>query len=198
MKQFFAATGLFLSLALPTIAQETAPVAPAEKAPVTKLDVFLAKKGILLIRDDYSTGRIEGQKDDFASVSISAVTVYQPGDEKNKVKGLRFSGYRSSLNGRSEQGIVTLDIEEGLELVKALDYLTDLEGKWTKEALDKKAEKSASFSTKGDFEVSYSVYQDLKMRRISTGDFSMVIDTPEKFTQLKSAVNEGLAWLAKQ
>lgn len=180
---------LFLSLLItsgsPGHTQEEKP-----KQPATKLESFLAKKGMLIVKDFYEIGHLGKNMD------IKALVVYQPGQESQRVRGLHIevSEYLGEhLGWRSD--VSFLDFEEIQSLSNAIDYMIDLSEKWKD---TNKEYTEVIFFAKGDFQIGF--YQEgtkqkafassgLIGRRASR--FSI-----EKLTTLKDLVDEGAAFLA--
>ena len=56
------------------------------KEAVTKLEVFLAKKGKLIVKDFYKLGKVAGRYG--SEVEINALVIYEPGLEEGRIREL--------------------------------------------------------------------------------------------------------------
>jgi len=60
----------------------------AGKSPTTKIGSFLAKKGRVVVKDFYTVGTVYGRYG--TSVEISGLVIYEPGQEAQRIRGLRY------------------------------------------------------------------------------------------------------------
>lgn len=185
---------------------------PVPKTPITKLEAFLGRKGTLFIEDGYAAGTIKGPAGDFSGLSITAISIYLPGAENAKTKGLRCSVFRAQSRGASQDRACYLDMEEAESLSKALDYLIQLSAKWKDAKLDKGTQRWATFLTKDYLSVQLTQASAEDMAAISTtrpalwpivgiGAISKVsigFDSLDALTQIKATVDKALAWLKAQ
>jgi hypothetical protein len=118
------------------------------KEPATKLEAFLAKKGKLIVKDIYKIGEGTGRYG--AKIEFEALVIYEPGQESQRIRGLKIKITEGGEYKRSN--ISFLDLEEIESLSKALEYMADLSGKW-KDANKEYTE--VVFSTKGDFKIGF-------------------------------------------
>lgn len=131
------------------------------KAPKTKLEEFLSKKGSLIITDRYRIGRI-------GSVDFDAIVLYLPGKEDEAVKGLRVkvdegSGYSYDVQ------FAFLDLDEIESLSDALAYLLNLARAWQDTSREYT---EAVYKTSDDFRIGF--IQEGKKHRtyISCGEIT--------------------------
>lgn len=209
-----------------SFAQDAPAAKSADTAPSTKLGAFLGKRGTLLVRDFYQVG-ILSQKKDFnnadykaskfytsyeqmnkdrsetfvsndATVDVTALAVYEPGNEKVKVKGLQIILYKYNRSG-SDKNLSFVDVEEARSLSKALDYLVDAAAKSKGQDV---GSREVSFTTKDNLKVvlSQSGAKDAEVQMSSgtIGRATVSLASVDDLTQIKSAVDNGVAWLEKQ
>jgi hypothetical protein len=214
MKKILCSFLLLGAFAPCAIAQNDTPSVPS-----TKLETFLSKKGLLLIRDFYVPGRIvrygEGKADSikvFANydemyavtsfhyntyAEVTAVTAYEPGKETAKTKGLNIDVVEVARNGNDSTS--TLDLEEAESLSSALDYLVKLSDKWKGQDV---GSKEAYFVTKDDLKIAIDQEgtKPPKFFLISgrIGSARMTLLNAENLTGLKTLVDQGVEWLKKQ
>jgi hypothetical protein len=115
-------------------AVEGAP-ATAKEEPATRLEKFLARKNVLIIKEAYALGTVPGQQG--YEVKVEAIVLSAVG-EVAKVYGLalvRFSG-RAGERANGVEAMTFVDFDELAALQNALEYLT-------KVASDNNAEGSA-------------------------------------------------------
>lgn len=117
------------------------------KAPSTKLEQFLSKKGKLLIKDSHVAGILKGQQYG-TKITVDALTIYEPGKESDKLKGLRVEVYEGG--GRSDTSF--LDMDEVESLSQAIAYMTKMLQKW--KGSDREYTE-VIFSTKDDFQMGF-------------------------------------------
>jgi hypothetical protein len=212
MKNTIAASviSLLLSPALCS-AQETAPpeTAPAAVAtisvpPATKLEAFLGKRGLLVIRDFQESGKIEQtRKSQFSKemltdyyVMVTALTVYEPGKETASLKGLQVS--MSDFRGVTKygtgfrSGLSFVDLEEADSLSKALQYLVDLADKWKGQDV---GSKEAYFTTKDDLKVLLAQTNAKPASFYLTIDGNSITLSLKEISQLKMSVDIGVKLL---
>jgi len=118
------------------------------KEPSTKLEALLLKKGRLIVKEFYELGLISGQYG--TKMEISALVIYEPGQESNKTKGLKFEIESGGRYERSDSSF--LDVDEIESLSNAIKYMVDLSAKW-KETTKEYTE--VIFSTKSDFRLGF-------------------------------------------
>jgi hypothetical protein len=209
MKNIFIATTLSL-LFLPVLcsAEEAAPPdAPAARPaapPATKLEAFLGKRGFLVVRDFQDAGKVErSHKSQYSTdmlsdywVNVTALTVYEPGKENVRLKGLQLSlaDFRNITKYGTglRSGLSFVDLEEADSLSKALQYLLDLEGKWKGQDV---GGKEAYFTTKDDFKVLLAQTADKPASYYLTIDGNSLSFTSEEIAALKAAVDKGMGLL---
>lgn len=118
------------------------------KEPATKLETFLSKKGKLIVKDFYKLGTVHGNFG--AKLEFSALVIYEPGQDNQRIRGLRVEVTEGGRFERSNTSF--LDIEEVESLSKALEYMSTLGEKW--KGINKEYTEII-FSTKGDFNIGF-------------------------------------------
>ena len=165
-----------------------------EKELATKLELFLAEKGKLIVREYYELGRVRSGSG--STVELNAIVIYEPGQEDEKVRGLRIGVTEGGTNARTR--ISFLDLEEIEGLSKAIDYMISLSKKWKdvqKEYIE------VEFSTQGDFRIGF--YQKgIKQKAFSSsgliGRVSAYLSTMEKLSSIKVMADKGLNLLSEK
>ncbi len=165
-----------------------------EKELATKLELFLAEKGKLIVREFYGLGEVRGSYG--SSVELSAVVVYVAGEEDERVRGLSIEVTEGGTHPR--KGTSFLDLEEIEGLSKAIDYMISLSKKW--KAVQKDYTEVV-FSTQGDFKIGF--YQKgIKQKAFSSsGRFGVVsaqLSTMEKLSSIKVMADKGLNLLSEK
>lgn len=120
----------------------------AQKEPATKLEQFLAKKGKLIIKDFHEAGVLKGQYG--TKITVDSLTIYEPGKETDKIRGLRIEVYEGGRLERSDTSF--LDLDEVESLSQAITYMIGLLEKWQGK---NREYTEVIFSTKGDFKVGF-------------------------------------------
>ena len=142
----FLSIYLFVFFSSVVFAQENQEQKKSE--PATKLEIFLAKKGTLIVKDFYKLGGMTGIFN--SDVSFDALFIYEPGKETESISGLRAKVHEGERLEKEE--ISFLDFEEVESLSKALQYLINLAFQWANE---EKEYTEVIFSTKGNFQVGF-------------------------------------------
>ncbi len=164
------------------------------KEPATKLEAFLAKKGKLLIKDFYELGGVAGRYG--AKIKLDAVVLYEPGQESQRIRGIRVEVNGGGKYERSDTSF--LDLEEIKSLSKAIEYMLNLSKKWKG---TNREYTEVVFSTKGDFKIGF--YQ----RGTETGAFSSsgyvgqvtcFFTSPRDLISVKDIVDRGLKLLSEK
>jgi len=119
-----------------------------KKEPATKMEQFLSKKGKLIIKDSHEAGVLKGQYG--TKITVDALTIYEPGKEADKIRGLRIEVYEGGRLERSD--ISFLDMDEVESLSKAISYMITLLQKWQG---TNREYTEVIFSTKGDFRLGF-------------------------------------------
>ncbi|HQJ39922.1 MAG TPA: hypothetical protein PK449_00005, partial [Exilispira sp.] len=133
---------------LPMIASAQGENEGETKEPPTKLEAFLAKKGNLIVKDFYKLGEVAGRYG--SKIEFSALVIYEPGQESQRIRGLKIDITEGGKYERSNTSF--LDLEEIESLSKALEYMGDLSAKWQN---IKKEYTEVVFSTKDDFNIGF-------------------------------------------
>lgn len=193
MKKIALCIGLLLFVFVPLMASGQIKDEEKTKEPATKLEAFIAKKGKLIIKDSYEVALIFGMYG--ASLKVNALLLYEPGQEAQKLKGLRIEVNESGRIQRSNTSF--LDFEEGESLLKAINYMIDLSAKWKE--MDREYTE-VTFSTKGDFYMGF--YQKGKGQTVYSS--SGYINKAQCFMALKDlasmkdAIEKGLVILKEK
>ncbi len=193
MKKVFLSIGMLFFVCLPLIAHGEIKEDEKSKEPATKLEAFIAKKGKLIIKDSYEIAQISGMYG--ASIKLSAMLLYEPAQESQKLKGLRIEINEA---GRIQRANVSfLDFDEGESLLKAVNYMIDLSTKW--KDIDKEYTE-VTFSTRGDFYMGF--YQKGKGQTVysSSGyiNKAQCFMALEDLTSMKESIEKGLALLKEK
>jgi hypothetical protein len=99
----------------------------AKDEPATKLEKFMARKNVLIVKDAYSVGSVPGQQG--SEVKVEAVVVSAVG-EVTKIYGLsliRFAN-RASVGERlsAKEAVSFVDFDEIASLQNALEYVSKI------------------------------------------------------------------------
>ena len=192
MKKYLMAILLVVFFFTPGILLAQANEEEKPKEPPTKLEAFLAKKGKLIVKDEYNVGTLKK----LGTVEFSAIVLYEPGMESQRIKGM-FIEIKES--GRVERKRTSfLDLEEIESMSKAIIYMADLAEKWKGQT--REAYTDVTFSAKGDFKIGF--YHAGAKRSIfmyagyalQTSAFMGVEDFPE----IKAILDKGLSLLKQK
>jgi hypothetical protein len=107
-------------------ATDNSPTA-AKDEPATRLEKFMARKNVLIVKEAYALGTVPGQQG--YEVKVEAIVVSAVG-EVTKVYGLslmRFGG-RSGERANSAEAMTFVDFDEIAALQNALEYLAKVAG----------------------------------------------------------------------
>lgn len=164
----------------------------SKKEPATRMEQFLSKKGKLIIKDSHEAGVLKGQYG--TKITVDALTIYEPGKEKDKIRGLRIEVYEGGRLERSD--ISFLDMDEVESLSQAISYMITLLQKWQG---TNREYTEVIFSTKGDFKLGF--YQ--KGNEVSSFSKSGVIGAASCYFQtndlsnLKAIIDKGKSLLTQ-
>lgn len=168
--------------------------ADEEKELATKLESFLAERGKLIVKEFYTLGEVRGSYQ--TSVKLSAVVLYTPGEEDERVRGLRFTVEGGGTLKRSN--ISFLDLEEIEGLSKAIDYVISLSEKW--EAVQKDYTE-VEFSTEGDLTIGFyqrGIKQKAFMSSGRIGRVMVHFSKVEKLHSIKVMADRSLKLLSEK
>jgi len=193
MKKFLIVVLCALVL-LPLIASAQVKKEGEAKEPATKLEAFLAKKGKLIVKDFYRLGEVAGRYG--SKIEFSALVIYEPGQESQRIRGLKIEVTEGGRYERSNTSF--LDLEEIESLSKALEYMGGLSAKW------KDIEKDYTevvFSTKGDFNIGF--YQSgIKQAAFSSsgyiGKATCFFSSMQDLSSVKTIADKGLKLLSEK
>jgi hypothetical protein len=107
----------------------------------------LAKKGEIVVKDFYSAGSLRKT----GEMELEGLVLYQPGQEAQRVKGLKISVKESGSLEREDSSF--LDMDEVESLSKAIGYMQTLSQKWANGAEAPYTE--VTFHSKGDFQMGF-------------------------------------------
>ncbi len=165
-----------------------------EKESTTKLELFLAEKGKLIVKDFYTLGKVVGSYQ--TSAKLDAAVLYTPGEEVEKIRGLRFIVEGGGRLDRSSTSF--LDLEEIEGLLKAVDYMISLAKEW--EAVQKDYTE-VEFSTQGDFCIGFYQRGIKQKAFLSSGRIGRVVvhfSKMEKLNSIKVLADKGLKVLSEK
>ena len=192
-----------------SFAQEEKPLAaePPAAAPATKLEAFLGKRGSLIVRNFKTAGVIDGDEQRTSTgitlhnsfITVTALSVYEPGKENVKLKGLQVEISQAVGRGVWSKSLSFVDAEEAESLSKALHYLSDLTTKWKGQDV---GQKEVYFKTQAELKIGINQTgaKDVMVWAIG-GDFKKAksnITAVDGLTTLKGLVDQGVAWLKTQ
>jgi hypothetical protein len=140
-----------LAVAAPSgFAQETTPpavAAPTVAAHASTLSELLATPGLVLIRDFYDLGRVNGM----GRVNLQAIVVNEVGREGERGRGMRFEIVDAEKADLSQWS--TLDLTELDALAAGLDAMRQLSQKWR--GVDKREYSEVEFSSKDGLRIGF-------------------------------------------
>src|SRR4030067_2144266 len=119
----------------------------------TKLEKFVAKKGIIFVRDLYHIKPGISNSSNKA-LKLEGVVIYEPHKENERLKGLKINGCKKNPAQEFEPIACSdywyLDLDEAENLSKALEYMREFSNEWKNV---KREDTSVTFMSKGDFMV---------------------------------------------
>ena len=179
---------------MPLIASAQVEEKGTGKEPATKLEAFLAKKGMLIIKDSSELGEVAGRYG--AKIAFAALVIYEPGQESQRVRGLRIEVAEGERYERSNTSF--LDLDEIESLCKAIEYMITLSEKW--KGISKEYTEVV-FSTKGDFNIGF--YQKgTEMHAFSSsgyiGKASCFFSSMQDLSSVKAIADKGLKMLRER
>ncbi|WP_395717015.1 hypothetical protein [Prosthecobacter sp.] len=191
-KTTLSAVALFLAFPLLryTHAQE-AKAPPAE--PKTKLEMFQARSGAVIIRGFSEVGSIQGQLSTSIAVECKEFTDASSG---KKEYGITVTVKSTSRFEKSDTSFI--DDDEIVSLLKGIEYIAKID-----KTITKLADFQADYKTKGDMTVSsYSSSQGIVEAAVQCGRFNgtmahLSMADLEQFTKLIAKSKEMLDELKK-
>jgi hypothetical protein len=114
------------------------------KGSSTKIKSALSEKGRIYIKDFYSQGTIKGSSG--SSLEISAMVIYEPGKEAERLRGLKISITGDSPD--KQTGNVYVDFDEIDYFNKVVVYMIQVATTWKYATKDSS---EATISTKDNF-----------------------------------------------
>jgi len=122
----------------------------------TKLEKFVAKKGIIFVRDLYHIKPGISNSSNKA-LKLEGVVIYEPNKENERLKGLKINVCEKKLAEEFEPLACSdywyLDLEEVEKLSKALEYMHEFSNEWKNV---QREDTSVTFMSKGDFIVRFN------------------------------------------
>jgi len=174
---------------------------------ITRLQKFLSKKGELYVKEFYEVGKVSSNTNLTASLKITAVILYKPGEEEKRIKGLKIDITQKKYSGYSsydDDETVFLDLEELKGLVDAIQYMVDIIKKW--ETVDKEYAE-VIYSTTGNFKIGFLIEGNTKnldeLYGFVQAGFSKVScyfnpAVAEQLNLVKYKINEGITLLSSK
>ena len=166
-----------------------------EKILATKLELFLAEKGQLTVKEFFALGKVSGGAR--TKTELTAVVIYEPGEEDERLRGLKIEVINAGGSYVKRESSF-LDLEEIEGLLKAIDYVVSLSKEW--EGVQKEYTEVV-FSTKDDFRVGFYQRGIKQKAFVSSGTygreycrFSMM----DKLRSLKVMAGKGLKLLSEK
>jgi hypothetical protein len=105
-------------------AADNSPVV-AKEEPATRLEKFMARKNVLIIKEAYSIGTVPGQQG--SEVKVEALVLSAVG-EVTKVYGLSLIRFTGRAGANAREAIVFVDFDEIASLQNALEYVSKIAG----------------------------------------------------------------------
>ena len=193
MKKFLIVVLCALVL-LPLIASTQVKKEDEAKEPATKLEAFLAKKGKLIVKDFYKLGEVAGRYG--SKIEFSALVIYEPGQESQRIRGLKIEVTEGGRYERSNTSF--FDLEEIESLSKVLEYMGGLSAKWED---IKKEYTEVVFSTKGDFKIGFYQTGSEQAAFSSSGYIgkaSCFFSSMQDLSSVKTIADKGLKLLSEK
>lgn len=184
----------FLFIFVPVIVLPQTKEEGKYQEPTTKLEAFLAKKGELIVKEFYRLGGITGSYG--AKVQLSALVIYEPGRETERIRGLKIEVTEEGTYENSNSSF--LDLEEIESLSKAIAYMVDLSEKWN--GVNKEYTEVV-FSTKDDFQIGF-FQQGTKTTAFSSSGYiskaSCFFSSTGDLGSIKVMVDKGMTLLSQK
>jgi hypothetical protein len=141
---------VLLACATPARAQETPPEPPpAAAAPTAPADLreLLAIPGLVLIRDFYDLGRVNG----LGRVNLQAILISEAGVEGERARGMQFEVVDAVKDDLAQRSL--LDMQELERLAQGMDAMRALAQKW--KGTDKREYSEVEFSSKDGLKIGF-------------------------------------------
>jgi len=166
-----------------------------EKELTTKLELFLAEKGKLSVKEFFALGKVSGNAR--TKVELTAVVIYTPGEEDERLRGLKIEVINAGGSYVKRKSSF-LDLEEIDGLLKAIDYVVGLSKEW--EGVQKEYIEVV-FSTKDDFRVGFYQRGIKQKAFVSSGTYGREycrFSVMEKLNSIKVMADKGLEVLSEK
>ncbi len=165
---------------IPCVADAQQP--EAKQKANTKLEVFMSRVGGIIVKESHELGRLH-------DTIVGTLILYEPGQEAEREKGLKIE----VLGGRGRESICFLDIEEIVELKRALDYMLKVEEKWKGERRDYT---EVIFTTKGNLRTGFYLDKGKTTAFVECGSVAPIGDVlPGGLKSLRALVVKGQQFL---
>jgi hypothetical protein len=171
MKRLLIGITLFANIA-------TAQLTEPKNNESTKLQSFISKSGTLIIKDFYSMESFTGKYG--TQLKAEVVVMYLPGDEKNKVKGVKVE----VTDSKNEESAF-LDADEVESALKAINYIQKLSSSWASET---KEYSESIYQSKEKFSFGFYQQGTKQFGFIKCGSISgahVFLDNLEDFEKLR-------------
>jgi hypothetical protein len=158
----------------------------------TKVGLFLASKGKLLIKQFYEIGKVTGSYG--TNIKFDALLLFEPGQEDQRIRGIKITIKSEDKHGEKESTSF-LDMDEMESLSKAIDYALNLIEKW-KNITSEYTE--VIFCTRDDFKVGFYQKGTEQTCFSSSGYVSKVscfFPSTDCLKEIKEIINKGIALL---
>ena len=122
----------------------------------TKLERFVARKGIIFVRDLYHI-KPDINNSSNKTLKLEGVVIYEPNKENERLKGLKINVCEKKSSDESEPLACTdywyLDLDEVENLSKALEYMREFSNEWKNV---QREDTSVTYMSKGDFIIRFN------------------------------------------
>jgi hypothetical protein len=168
-----------------------------DKEPGTKLERFIAQRGILIARDFYELGEMPAKYS--VSIKFTALVVYDPAQPIRKDKGIQVEiSERQPYTTERHSEIAFLDLEEMESLSKGIAYMVQLAEEWKATG---KQYSEVTFSTLGDFQIGFFQEGTIASAYCSVGLIGKIncfFSSMEDLNSVKRIVDKGKELLAQK
>ena len=125
----------------------------------TKLEKFVARKGITFVRDLYHI-KPDISNSSNKALKLEGVVIYEPDKENERLKGLKINVCEKKPADESETLACTdywyLDLDEVENLSKALEYIREFSNEWKNV---QREDTSVTYMSKGDFIIRFNQWE---------------------------------------
>jgi len=160
----------------------------------TKLEKFVAKKGITFVRDLYHIKPGISNSSNKA-LKLEGVVIYEPNKENERLKGLKINVCDKKTAEEFEPFACSdywyLDLDEVENLSKALEYMREFSNEWKNV---QREDTSVTFMSKGDFIIRFNQWdtnQEVYLPYQNNKE-KFYFDNMESLTAFKEQVDNAL------